>query len=543
MADAISSTTGPLAVLTQARDLWGKQPRGRKTVAMATLAVVVGIVVWATVLHKGEPWVVVSEGVSPTEVSELYSALRARDIPARMSAANKIEVPSDRATEAASIATAAGIGNGIVGLEIVGDEPLGASSTTEQMNIQRGLQGELARMISGMSQVERARVMIAFGKHSPFKDQEQPPSASVALRLHSGQMLSGAQVQGIRMIVAKAINGLQPEEVVIVDQHGNLLLSGESTDADHKSAIERLTTLNVRGLLEKTVGAGKVAVVTTADFDTSKTNQTEETYNKDNPVIRSESRTVEGPGATTGIGGIAGTQGNLPGATPAAPTAGGSGAAGKLSETKNYEISRKVTQTEGANGVLKKLHVAILVDDKRDDKGKVVNRSDAEVKQLTSIARTAAGFDEARGDTLDLQAMPFAAETDLTATPPVAPGEWAEQLPLPLPIMAAAAGGVLLLLVAVAFALFVRSRRRKARREAAEAMPIALPAPLAELERILEARPAIPGLPAASVPEAALPAGPSVQDRVLTAVRADVERAAAVLTSWLAEPPPKGAKP
>lgn len=541
MADKISPTTGPLAVLNQARDLWDKQPRGRKTFVMATLAVVVGIVVWATVIHKGEQWVVVSEGVSPTEVSELYSALRARDIPARMSAANKIEVPSDRATEATSIATAAGIGNGIVGLEIVGDEPLGASSTTEQMNIQRGLQGELARMISGMSQVERARVMIAFGKHSPFKDQEQPPSASVALRLHTGQMLSGAQVQGIRMIVAKAINGLQPDEVVIVDQHGNLLLSGESTDADHKTAIERMTTQNVRGLLEKTVGAGKVAVVTTADFDASKTNATEERYDKDAPALRSESTSAEGPGAAAGIGGIAGTQGNLPGATPAAPTTG-SGASGKMSATRNYEISRKITQTEGANGVLKKLHVAILVDDKRDDKGKVVGRSDVEVKQLTSIARTAAGFDEARGDTLDLQSMPFAAETDLTATPPVVPVEWTEKLPLPLPIMAAAAGGVLLLLVAVAFALFVRSRRRRARREAAEVMPIALPAPLAELERILEARPAIPGLAAAPI-EAALPAGPSVQDRVLTAVRADVERAAAVLTSWLAEPPPKGAKP
>ncbi len=535
MADAISST-GPFAVLAQAGALWAKQPKGRKTLAIAIVAIVAIGVGYATLFHHGDVWVALADGASPEDSSELYATLQAHDIAARLRD-GKVEVTSDRATEARAIAASAGVLRGSGGFDLFNGGSLGDSSFAEQVKYRRALQGELGKSIASMAQVESARVLVAFGKTSPFKDQERAPTASVMLHLHAAQTLTAAQVMGIRQLVAKSLDGLNANDVVVIDQHGNLLVTGDTTDADRKAAIERSTMLNVRSILETAVGEGSVSVVTTADFDASKTNETEEVYDKDNPVIRSESRSLEGPNATAGIGGIAGTQGNLPGAAGAAPT-NGSGAAGKLSETKNYEISRKVRQTEGQNGSLKKMHVAIVIDEPIVN-GKPTPRSDAEIAKLTSIARTAAGFDEARGDTLELQSIAFAHPAE--AAPPVVAADWTEMLPFPLPIMAAGAGGALLLIVLVV-ALLVRRSRRRARREAADAMPLALPAPLADIERVLEARPALGLAPPATI-EPALPAGPPVQDRVLAAVRADVERAAAVLTSWLAEPPPKGAKP
>ena len=543
MAEATPST-GPFAVLSQASELWAKQPKRRKSLAIAIVVLVLGGVAYTTLIHHGETWVGLADGASPEDASELIATLQARDIPARLTA-GKVEVPADRAGEARAIASSAGLPRAGKGFELFDSASLGQSSFAEQVNYRRALQGELARSIAQLAQVETARVHLALGKHSVFKDQEEPPSASVALHLHASQTLSVEQVRGVRQLVAASVEGLKPDAVVVLDQHGNLLDAGEASASDHKADIERIVTARVRTMLERVVGEGKASVVATADVDDRKTSETEEVYDKDHSVVRSESRTVEGPNATAGIGGVAGTQGNLPGAPAAAPTAG-SGGAGKLAETKNYEVSRTVRQTQGASGTIKKLHLAVVVDYKLEN-GKSVPRTDKEIAELTALARQAAGIDDARGDSLELRTIAFApdAETPVAAA---AGADWTSQLPLPLPILAAAAGGLLLLILAVVAVLAIRGSRRRARL-AHEATQIALPAPLADLERVLDARPQL-GLAPPVAPnihgagsEHALPAGPPVQERVLAAVRSDVERAAAVLTSWLAEPPPKGAKP
>jgi flagellar M-ring protein FliF len=531
MADA--PPTGPAAVVIQLKDLWGRQPRGRKTLALAVALGIAGIVAYTTLVHHAEPWTAVAEGVSPDDAQELLVLLEGRNLPVRMHD-GKVEVATDRLEDARAVAASAGMPHTGKGLELFDSSSLGQSSFAEQVNYRRALQGELARSITALAQVENARVLIAFGKRSLAKDQEQPASASVALHLHAGQALSPDQVRGVRQLVAASIEGLRPDAVVIVDNHGNLLDGADPGAGDRKAELERTVTSRVRAMLERVVGAGKVSVVTTADVDDRKVSETQEVYDADHPALRSESRTIEGGDGTQGIGGIAGTRGNLPGAPTAAPTGSGSGAAGatgqRLQETKNYEVSRTVRQTTKPDVLLQRLHVAVVVDYKAGADGKPVAPSDKALAELTAVARQAAGIDDTRGDKIEVHAIPFASDPDAIAA---AAAPAASGLPM-VPLIGVGAGALVL---GIVIALLLRRRRRPER-----GPTLALPAPIAELERVLQARPAQRAPTETGIDPASLLAGRTVRDRVLDAVRSDVDRTAGVLTAWLAESPRKDAK-
>jgi flagellar M-ring protein FliF len=537
MADA--PPTGPAAVAIQLKALWGRQPRGRKTLALAVALGIAGLVAYTTLAHHAEPWTAVADGVSPDDAQELLVLLEGRNLPVRMHD-GKVEVATDRLDDARAIAASAGMPRTGKGLELFDASSLGQSSFAEQVNFRRALQGELARSITALAQVENARVLIAFGKRSLAKDQEQPASASVALHLHAGQTLSPDQVRGVRQLVAASIEGLRPDAVVIVDNHGNLLDGADPGEVDRKAELERTVTSRVRTMLERVVGPGKVSVVTTADVDDRKVSETQEVYDADHPALRSESRTIEGGDATQGIGGIAGTRGNLPGAPPAGPTGAGAGsgatatatsAGQRLQETKNYEVSRTVRQTTKPDVLLQRLHVAVVVDYKGGADGKPVAPSDKELAELTAVARQAAGIDDTRGDKIEVHAIPFAIDPDaIAAAAAAAPA--ANGLPL-IPLIGAGAGALVL---GAVIALLLRRRRQPER-----GPTLALPAPVGELERVLQARPARASTEA-GIEAPNLPPGRSVRDRVLEAVRSDVDRTAGVLTAWLAEPPRKGVK-
>ena len=531
MAD--TPPTGAAAVLAQLKELWARQSRNRKLLAVGVAVAIAGIVAYATLVPHEPPWTTVAEGSSPDDAQELLSVLESRNLPVRLHE-GKVEVATDRLQEARVIAAGAGIPHTGKGLELFDGSSLGQSSFAEQVNYRRALQGELARSITALAQVEHARVLVAFGKRSLTRDQEQPASASVALHLHAGQRLSTDQVRGIRQLVAASVEGMKPEAVVIVDNHGNLLDAADPGNVDHKVTLEQAVTTRVRMMLERVVGPGKVSVVTAADVDDRKVSETQELYDAEHPALRSESRVVDGALDGSGIGGVAGTRGNLPGApSPNAGSgsgAGSGGGPGRWQETKNYEVSRTVRQTTKPDVLLQKLRVAIVVDYKTDADGKPEARTDKEIAELTALARQAAGIDDTRGDKLELRAIPFAIDPDSIAAnaPP-------DKTLLPVPMWMAGAGAGALLLAII---MFVALRRRKKPESTAT---LALPAHVGELERVLEARMAPGQLPATPETQTLLPVR-TVRDRVLDAVRADIDRTASVLTAWLAEPPQKGTK-
>jgi flagellar M-ring protein FliF len=528
MADA--PPTGPAAVLSQLKDLWGRQPRRRKGVALAAALGIAGVIGYASLGRSAEPWSVIADGVPPEDAQELLTVLEHRNLPVRLRD-GKVEVASPRLDEARAIAASAGMPRAGKGLELFDGSSLGQSSFAEQINYRRALQGELARSITALAQVESARVLIAFGKRSLTKDQEQPASASVALHLHPGQTLSAEQVRGVRQLVAASIETLKPEAVAIIDNHGNLLDGADPDAVDRKAEIERTVTARVRTMIERVVGPGKVSVVTTADVDDRKVSETQEVYDAEHPALRSESRTVDGGASAQDVGGVAGTRGNLPGAPAAGPTGTPAAPGQRMQETKNYEISRTVRQTTKPDVVLQRLHVAVVVDYKTGADGKPAARTDKEIAELAALARQSAGIDDKRGDKIELRSIPFASEHDLAA---VAAPPAKTVLPLPLPILLGAAAGLVVLAAVVALVL------RRRRRMKASRTTLALPAPVGELERALEARPS--GSAAPGEPPVNLLPGRTVRDRVLDVVRADVDRTAEVLTAWLAETPRKGAK-
>lgn len=538
MADA--ATQGPSAVIKQLKELWAQQSRSRRVLALVVVIGVIAIVLVSRALNTEATWVAVADGASPDDNQELLAAIEQRGVPARI-ANGRVQVPSDKVEQARAIAAAAGLPRIGKGFELFDGSHLGQSSFTEQVNYRRALQGELARSITALATVQGARVHLALGRRSIFKDRDEGASASVALHLHPGQKLSGEQVRGIRELVAASVEGLRPDAVVIVDHRGNLLDGAEPNAAMKSAEIEQTITNRVRSILERVVGPGKVWVVTTAVVDNREINETQEVFDHANPVVRSESRVVEGsdPTVLDGVGGVAGTRGNLPGATPAAGAGSGApaGGNGRLQETKNFEISRTVRQVKKPEPELAKLHLAIVVDHKITEDGKSVPRSEQELAELTALARRAAGIDESRGDKIDVRSIPFVTDAE-PANEVAAPAAPPPLLPVPVPVALGAGAVLLALLALVAFAL----RRKRSKRRLARGTSIALPAPVAELERALDARghetdePV--GLPAAAEPPG-LPPGKSTRERVLTAVRADVDRAAEVLTAWLSEPAPK----
>ena len=496
----------------------------------------------------------------PDDNQEIMAVLEQRGVQARL-ANNKVEVKVDDVDKARSITAAAGLPRTGKGFELFDGNHLGQSSFAEQVNFRRGLQGELARSITSLAQVQSARVHLAMGKRSVFKEQEAAATASVALQMFPGQQLAPEQVRGIRQMVAASVEGMKAESVVIVDNHGNLLDAAEPTAANKTAAIEQGITGRVRGMLEKIVGVGKVSVTTTAVVDQNEVQETQELFDNTNPVLRSESRTVEGNGAldpTTlnSVGGVAGSRGNLPGAQP---SGGGSGASspsgpsnpatnGRLQETKNFEISRTVRQVKKPDAQLQKIYVAVVIDEPLGKDGKPVARDEKEMTELTALARQAAGIDDARGDKIDVRSIAFAPEVP-DVEPVIKPTGLAALIPVPLPIAGAAAGGFVVLVLGAIFLLKGR-KRQKAEAAITKRKPsLALPAALSDIEKALDAKPnlTLGGDDAMSLADtlpavaqaAALPPGGSARDRVLSAVKNDVDRAAEVLTAWLSEPPAK----
>jgi flagellar M-ring protein FliF len=527
-------------VAGQLRDLWNKQPKGRRTLAVLVVLGVLGFVGITSLTKHVETWVSAADGIAPDEAQQLYATLVGRGVPARFSE-GKVEVqPDDLASARAIAATSLQMGGG-KGLETFENSTMGETSFAEQVNYKRALQTELTRSIVSISQIENARVNIAFGRHSVFKDQETAPTASIMLRLRAGQSLLANEVKGIRQLVASSIDGMKPEAVVVVDNHGNPLEAAEKTNANDGTSIETSIVDSVTKMLTKYVGKGHVQVVANVDLDTRHIEQTEDLYDKDSAAIRSQARTVDGNDPTAAAGsasGIAGVRGNLPGATPAGMGAGGSGAGGKMQETINYEISHTQRRTENPEVSIKKIHVAVLLDELKDKAGKPIARSKEELAGMLAIARTAAGIDDARGDTIEVQSTPFVPDEEV-APDPVAPKS---ALPYPMPVMVGAGAGALVLLIVIALVLRKVFKKKSKSTAMVKSPQIAFPTPVAELERVLDARPpAHQELPI----ERELPAlnpGKSVQERVMDAVRGDVERAAGVLTAWLNEAPPKGAK-
>jgi flagellar M-ring protein FliF len=313
---------------------------------------------------------------------------------------------------------------GGVGYEIFDkSDALGTTSFVQNINHLRALEGELARTIRAIDRIQAARVHLVLPERPLFSRETPEPSASIVVRVRGA--LEPQQIRAIRHVVASAVNGLKPQRVSIVDEAGRLLADGASTDTEssvgdeRRSAFEKRMRKQVEDIVSSVVGQGRARVQLSADFDYNKVTQTSDKFDPEGRVLRS-SQSREESSATLDNNGQVTVNNELPGNQGGSNTSNARDQSKKSEETNNYEISR-VTKTEVTEaGRVNRISVAVLVDGAytKNEKGEQVyqDRSKEQLDRIAALVRSAIGFDQKRGDQVEVVNLRFA---EAPSVPPV----------------------------------------------------------------------------------------------------------------------------
>jgi len=331
-----------------------------------------------------------------------------------------VMVPKDKVTRLRMRLAEAGLPKGGgVGYEIFDkSDALGATSFVQNINHLRALEGELARTIRAIDRVQAARVHLVLPERALFSRDKAEASASIVLKVRGP--LEPQQVRAIRHLVASAVKDLKPERVSIVDEAGRLLADGARTDAalglsadERQIAFERRLREQVETIVTSVVGPGRARVQLTADFDFNRVTQTSEKFDPEGRVMRSSQTREESSASNDGKDGQVTVGNELPGAArPPADNNSTREQSKKSEEILNYEISRstKTEVTEG--GRVNRISVAVLVDGAytKNDKGETTYqpREKEEIDRIAALVRTAIGFDQKRGDQIEVVNLRFA---------------------------------------------------------------------------------------------------------------------------------------
>lgn len=404
----------------------------------------------AVVLWSKEPTYSLLYGnLGQQDAVQISAALQASGVPYKIDpTTGAITVPADRVHDARLQLAGQGLPEGDGGFAVLSKDPgFGVSQFMESARYQHALEGELALTIKNLQQVEGARVHLALPRQSAFIRDRRPPSASVFLQLKPGRRLESEQVTAIGNLVASSIPELEATQVTIVDQQGRLLSAPQGNNEfairDKQLEIARDTearlTQRIEQLLAPLVGPGRVRAQVVADVEMSSTEEAREQYRPDSQVVRSEQSAEESSrnaGGPQGIPGALTNQPPAPGtALPPGPAAAAAPAAGQVAtastsgpdntskqSTRNYEIDRTVAYTKLPAGRLKRLTVAVLVDNFRatDEEGAIKETPvpAEQLENMTRLVKDAVGFDQARGDSVNIINASFKGEPPAEAIPP-----------------------------------------------------------------------------------------------------------------------------
>lgn len=422
--------------------------------------------------------------LSPQDGAAIVKELDAERIPYNISGGGSvIEVPRGLIYQTRLKLAGKGVpAGGGVGFEIFEKTPFGASEFTQQVNYLRALQGELSRTINALSAVQSSRVHLALPSRSNFLGPEEKPSASVVVDLRPGYHLSPDQVQGIVNLVASSVPKLSAEKVTVIDSSGRPLKEimpvAATTEAEklnllklrHEQELER----RIETMLEPVLGPGKVVVRTNVQINSQETQMTKEAFDPDNKVVRSQRQSVDDAG--TKAGGTPGVQANIPGgeATKVATETGSK----RSSEIVTYEIGHTTSRISEPRGQVQKLSVAVLVDGKYE-KDKYVPRTKEEMEVLKGMVKRAVGFDEDRGDEIEVANVAFKIQPAPALQSPGAP-ELQDMITSPMGIGVGV--GVFFMLGALGFFAMRRKPKAKEAPLSAMAQPVVTTAAAEQVE-------------------------------------------------------------
>ena len=341
-----------------------------------------------------------------------------------------IMIPKDQVTRVRMKLAEGGLPKGGgVGYEIFDkSDTLGATSFVQNVNHLRALEGELARTIRAIDRIQAARVHLVMPERPLFSRDRIEPSASIVLKVRGG--LEAQQVRAIRHLAASAVNGLKPERISIVDEAGRLLADGAAGDPnapsgasaeERKVAFEKRLRDQVESIVSSVVGPGRARVQLTAEFDYNRITQTSDRYDPEGRVMRSSQTREEQSQSGEARDGQVSVANELPGQQNAGAGAGRDQSK-KSEEIVNYEISRTTKTEVIEGGRVNRVSVAVLVDGTyaRNDKNEAVYqpRAKEELDRIAALVRSAIGFDQKRGDQVEIVNLRFAEVPSLTVGEP-----------------------------------------------------------------------------------------------------------------------------
>jgi len=511
----------------------------RQTLLLLTVAGALAAVVAGFLWSREPDMQVLFSNLSQEDAGAIAAKLREQKIPFVAEGGGVILAPADKVHELRlQLAGQSLPQGGGVGFEIFDRTTIGMTDFVQKLNYRRALQGELARTIGQVAEVERARVHLAVPERSLFSDQREHPRASVVLTLRRGQSLGAGQVQGIAYLVASSVEGLQPQAVTVVDAHGRILSSpdGDSVSMhtgaqrDAKQMMEKDMESRVQTMLERVVGVGKVVVRVSSLLDLRQVERTEEAYDPNVQVVRSENRQQEKTTSSSalGDGGIAGVGANVPGGAALPLDGRSSNNSTQTNATVNYELNKTVSRVVEPVGTIMRLSVAVLVDGRYEvaevagsdqkPQRKYVPRGDDEMTKLDGLVKNAIGYSEERGDQIQVLNVAF----DATAMEAGEMGDAGPVDPLPNPMIGQYVRyGVFLILALLLFLFVIRPLMRMLAESPSGPRQLALPAG--------STLPATVGqLEAAMVP-------PQIQGNLAETARSNPQATAMVVKKWLKE--------
>ncbi len=410
------------------------------------LLVVVGIV--GVVMGRQAEWRVLYANLADKDGGAIVAQLSTMNVPYKYAeGGGAILVPSDRVYDTRLRLASLGLPKGsVAGFETMESNRFGMTQFQERLTFQRGLEGELTRSIQALSSVQSARVHLALPNQNGFFREQQKPSASVLVSLHSGSTLDRAQLAGIIHLVASSVPELVPAAVSVLDDTGKLLSAqtdgadGGGVDAQqlqYVRQLEQLYSRRILDILEPVVGRGNVKAQVTADIDFSQSESTSESHKPnqtpDSSSVRSQQvvESSNGGGAAAAPSGVPGATSNQPPGAASAPVNGaaqtlaaaggvGGAAAGaanggsKRESIINYEVDKTVRVVRVSPGLVKRLSAAVVLNHQTitDEKGKTVTSpiSPEQMEKMTALVRETVGFNKDRGDSVNLMNAPFVTE-------------------------------------------------------------------------------------------------------------------------------------
>ncbi len=515
-------------------------PRQLATIVIVAIAVVAGVMGFSR-WQRESSLKPLYTGLAPEDASAIVQKLHEGGIDYKITNnGTELLAPEDKVPELRL--QMAGLGlpkTGRIGFEIFDKTNFGITDFAEHVNYRRALEGELERSIMAISEVQQARVHVTLPKDSVFTDAREPAKASVLIGLRPGTRLSSLNVIAITNLVSSAVEGLSPESVSVVDMNGNLLSRprregpGDGTEIteeglEYRQAVEHDLVAKINSTLEPLLGADKFRTGVSADIDMTSGEQSEETFDPSKSVMVSSQKTEDSSGTTRMSSSAPGTAANLPpqqstlsnaqqppaatppAATPPAQPAGQAGAAGQAkaapaapqaparggnttsstrrSESITYQTSRITKHLKLPQGTIKRLSIAVLVDQgfRMEGKGAQAHRvaippDTDKLKAIQTLVGTLVGLDMTRGDQLTVEALPFDNSMELDSGPLGAPQKAPDQifsietLKKKPALLWGSVGGVVLVIGLVVFGIIKMMRgghRGGATMETREALPV-----------------------------------------------------------------------